>query len=293
MLQASGGSGVGSGEEATSPDWGDEDLETGSAQTEESEACEEEEGSSEAESWSRAGSYWQSGGRGATRGGGAEEVSTNPNSGASQLRVSSSREPNRRGMDGAGKGEKRSLDPSSDEWSGTGSARRKVESGGAWTTAAWSGRNSSWGQSGWHAPYKKWQCSGWSQWPALRPAKLPKGDRRFARRKLDREGPDKSRVYVCDSCLSKKSWWKKSLQFDGQYVNVLAVRGRSVEELEEAYYAGEVDATWLCSRCHQRKTETLFDCRVRLGLYDTERMERTRRLFPGWRFKRSRHPTWQ
>ena len=102
-----------------------------------------------------------------------------------------------------------------------------------------------------------------------------------------------SRVYVCDSCRAEKRWWKKSIQFDGQYVDVLAVRGRSVEDLERAYYAGEVDATWLCSKCHQRKGETLVDCRVRLGLYDTERMERTQRLLEVLRCKHWRHPTWQ
>ena len=148
-------------------------------------------------------------------------------------------------------------------------------------------------QSRWRAPVEKWHCSGRSQRPALQPPTLPHGDRRFARKKQDRENPDESRLYVCDRCHAEIRWGKKSLQYDGQYVDVLAVRGRSVEELERAYYAGVVNATWWCSRCHQRPGESLEACRVRLGAFELQRMERTQRHIDALRLRQERRRPWQ
>ena len=68
------------------------------------------------------------------------------------------------------------------------------------------------------------------------------------------------------------------MPFDGQYVDVLAVRGRTVADLERAYWAGEVNATWYCTRCHQRDDETIKETRVRIECFDTKRMERTTEL---------------
>ena len=109
------------------------------------------------------------------------------------------------------------------------------------------------------------------------PPTLPHGDRRFAGKKQDRVRPKESRVYVCDKCYEEKRYWKRSLPYDGQYLDVLGVRRRTAEELKAAYYAGEVNATWWCSQCHRRPGESLEICRVRLGLYDLDRMERTQR----------------
>ena len=66
-----------------------------------------------------------------------------------------------------------------------------------------------------------------------------------------------------------------------------------MEELEIAYYAGEVNATWWCSACHQRDGESLEDCRVRLGVYDVDRMERTQRIVEHIRLQQQRQRTWQ
>ena len=80
----------------------------------------------------------------------------------------------------------------------------------------------------------------------LRPPHLPvaAGDRRFTLKKLDRDDPHASRVYICDACGSKNAFIRRSMPFDGQYVDIRAIRGRSVADLEKAYWAGKVDATW-------------------------------------------------
>ena len=115
----------------------------------------------------------------------------------------------------------------------------------------------------------------------LRPPHLPvaDGDRRFTVRKLDRDNPHAARVYICDACGSENAFIRRSLPFDGQYVDTRATRGRSVADLEKAYWAGEVDATWHCTECHRRKDESLEDARIRLGLYDNIRIERTTTLW--------------
>ena len=110
---------------------------------------------------------------------------------------------------------------------------------------------------------------------------VEQGDKRFAPKKIDRDNPKASRVYICDACGSKNDYIRKSMPFDGQYVDVLAVRGRTVADLERAYWAGEVNATWWCTKCHQRFNEDIRDTRIRLGLYDTERLERTTALLRG------------
>ena len=111
----------------------------------------------------------------------------------------------------------------------------------------------------------------------LQPPQLPvaAGDKRFALKKLNRDKPHASRVYICDACGSRNEFIRKSLPFDGQYVDVQAIRGRSVANLEKAYWAGEVNATWHCTECHRRKNENLEDTRLRLGLYDNIRIGRT------------------
>ena len=111
----------------------------------------------------------------------------------------------------------------------------------------------------------------------LQPPQLPvaAGDKRFALKKLNRDNPHASRVYICDACGSRNEFIRKSMPFDGQYVDVRAIRGRSVANLEKAYWAGEVNATWHCTECHRRKNENLEDTRIRLGLYDNIRIERT------------------
>ena len=130
-----------------------------------------------------------------------------------------------------GKGAKRSFDPNTDECSGTGSAPKKTESAGGWKTEAWSHRSASWKTSTWHAADRDWDWRSSSKWSALQPSTLPRGDRRFAATKQDRDSNDACRVYVCDKCHARIEFWKRAFQYDGQYVHVLEVRGRSVEEL--------------------------------------------------------------
>ena len=72
------------------------------------------------------------------------------------------------------------------------------------------------------------------------------------------------------------------MPFDGQYVDVRAIRGRSVANLEKAYWAGEVNATWHCTECHRREDENLEETRIRLGLYDISRIERTKERRTSW-----------
>ena len=115
----------------------------------------------------------------------------------------------------------------------------------------------------------------------LQPPQLPvaAGDKRFALKKLNRDKPHASRVYICDACGSENAFIRRSMPFDGQYVDIRAIRGRSVADLEKAYWAGEVDATWHCTECHRRKDESLEDARIRLGLYDNIRIGRTTTLW--------------
>ena len=281
------------GEKRTLEQKRDSYVETGTAQALEAKERKNEKGSWKAESWSRTSSSWQPKEWEPARGGKGEKVSLNPNSDESWSGASSSWQPSKWDPARAGKGEKRSLDPNTDECYGTGSAQKKVESQGAWKTEAWSHGSSSWQTSRWRGSDRDWHSSPSSKWLALQPPTLPHGDRRFAGKKQDRDNPDASRVYVCDSCQARITFWKKAFQYDGQYVHVLDVRGRTVEELEQAYYAGEVNATWWCSKCHQRDGETLEDCRVRLGLYELDRMERTQRLIDGIRLNQQRHRSWQ
>ena len=92
---------------------------------------------------------------------------------------------------------------------------------------------------------------------------------------------------------TEKTFWKKSLQYDGQYLDVLGVSRRTVEELKAAYYAGEVNATWWCSQCHRRPGESLEDCRVRIGVFEIDRMERTQRHLDLVRARQESHGRWQ
>ena len=58
----------------------------------------------------------------------------------------------------------------------------------------------------------------------------------------------------------------KSVPFDGQYVHVQQVRNRSVDELASGWRRGEIDATWHCTECHRRRSETIQLTRFRLGI---------------------------
>ena len=106
------------------------------------------------------------------------------------------------------------------------------------------------------------------------PKVLPPGDNRFAAKQKDR-------VYICDSCGKKVELDRRSIRFNGQYVNLLDVRGRSVEELTQAYWSGEVDARWYCTKCHKRPNETLEDTLKRIDALDTNRMLRTATMLGG------------
>ena len=109
------------------------------------------------------------------------------------------------------------------------------------------------------------------------PEELPPGDRRFAAKQKDR-------VYICDSCGKKVEMDRRSIRFNGQYVNLLDVRGRSVEELTQAYWGGEIDARWYCTKCHKRPNETLEDTLKRIEAVDTNRKLRTAtKLRSGWK----------
>ena len=131
-----------------------------------------------------------------------------------------------------------------------------------------------------HSSDRRWtEDSGWegSSWRGsrrpLRPARLPveKGDRRFAKDK-------RSRVHICDNCGSPNKYQRRAMPFDGQYLQLLSIRGRSVEALEQAYEDGEVDATWFCTRCHQRDDESYEETRRRIEVYEWERIFRTTKL---------------
>ena len=110
-----------------------------------------------------------------------------------------------------------------------------------------------------------------------RPRKLPSGDSRFAPYKKSKEYP---RIYVCDRCFSRNPYKTNTLQFDGQYLDD-SVKRYSVTELSQKYAAGEVDATWHCTLCHRRKGEHPRDTRLRIGAYDSGRIERNNWLADG------------
>ena len=134
-----------------------------------------------------------------------------------------------------------------------------------WRPYLWKSSNKRWSDdSGWES--SSW---GWSG-HRLQPAKLPveKGDTRFAKK-------HRSRVYICDACGSRNEYVRRSMPFDGQYVDTQAIRGRTPANLERAYRSGEVNATWFCTRCHQRDNEHIEDTRWRIGAYDTKRIQRT------------------
>ena len=136
------------------------------------------------------------------------------------------------------------------------------------------------GSATWHGWSERSQQS-WTRGSIVRqPPNLPKGDQRFAARKRDRK-------YICDGCGDKYELTTKAYPFDGQYVDVLAVRGRSPEEALRACWAGEINATWYCSWCHKRPDEHITDTRIRLDLVDNKRVERTKRLLAqGYHFPR-------
>ena len=69
---------------------------------------------------------------------------------------------------------------------------------------------------------------------------------------------------------------ERSLPFDGQFVKLLEIRGYGVVELKHSYECLYVDVTWLCTECHLRPCElNLKETRVRIGAFDTGRLERT------------------
>ena len=119
-----------------------------------------------------------------------------------------------------------------------------------------------------------WESSSWrGSERQKRPARLPveEGDRRFASEK-------RSRVYICDNCGSRNEYQHRAMPFDGQYLKLLEIRGRTPEALKQAYENGEVDATWFCTRCHQRDDEYYEATRRRIEVYQLDRIIRTTKL---------------
>ena len=110
------------------------------------------------------------------------------------------------------------------------------------------------------------------------PARLPEGDQRFAPQQRNKQNPDLERKYICDKCGKPYVFWKKSCHFDGQYLNVLESKGRTAEMLGRLYEEGKFNALWHCSLCHKRPEEDLADTRLRLGIIELERVERTSAL---------------
>ena len=147
-------------------------------------------------------------------------------------------------------------------------------------TGAGKSASQSWGQSGWKSDQvqssdgrwtagSRWENCSWRQSkPARRPAWLPEDDTRFAEEK-------QSRIYVCNNCGSWNKFQTRSMPFDGQYLQLLSIRGRSPQALQQAYEDGEVDATWYCTRCHQRHDESYEKTRRRIQVYEWQRIERT------------------
>ena len=93
----------------------------------------------------------------------------------------------------------------------------------------------------------------------LRPARLPvePGDRRFAKKKH-------SRVHICDNCGSRNTYQCRAMPFDGQYLQLLSIRRHTTSALKQAFEDGELDATWFCTRCHQRDGESYEETRRRI-----------------------------
>ena len=59
------------------------------------------------------------------------------------------------------------------------------------------------------------------------------------------------------------------------------VRGYGVAALKHLYECQYVDVTWLCTECQRRPCElNLKETRVRIGAFDTGRLERTMDLVP-------------
>ena len=108
-------------------------------------------------------------------------------------------------------------------------------------------------------------------WAYRRPGWLPSGDSRFAPEKKNKQHP---RIHVCDRCFSRNPYTKNSLQFDGQYLDESARRTKATD-LYHKWMAGEMDATWLCTPCHQRPGENIGDTRLRIGVYDASRTRRS------------------
>ena len=134
---------------------------------------------------------------------------------------------------------------------------------------------------------KDWRSDASSaKYDTRRPAHLPPGDKRFAPQRKH------GRVYVCDNkeCRSKHEHGSGSLPFDGQFVQLLEVRGYALDVLGRMYEARQVDVTWLCSRCHRRPGERDLDVtRARIEAFDTGRIQRAMGLMKqGFRPDRKR-----
>ena len=125
------------------------------------------------------------------------------------------------------------------------------------------------------AQYKSWRCfqddqhegeTGSSSSTMLRrtSATLPSGDSRFLYKR-------KQRVYVCDGCGCSQSFKKQALPFDGTWKRRTWGDGIEPHELETMYKAGEIDATWWCTRClAQSEGTTQESVRWSTGIYQVQ-----------------------
>jgi len=143
-----------------------------------------------------------------------------------------------------------------------------------WQDKDWKPAHQTWSQGAQQSQNESLSDTVGSRYDTRHPETLPAGDNRFAPKKMD------GRVYVCDNplCHSKNPFMKRSLPFDGQFVNPQDVHGHATDVLQRMYENREVDVTWLCSTCHQRPGEDLDATRTRIGAFDSKRMERTSSL---------------
>ena len=111
----------------------------------------------------------------------------------------------------------------------------------------------------------------------LKPAQLFEGEKCIASRNL--LGGTKMRLaYTSVTSRAVMRGIRSSRQqgpFNGHHVDILAVRGRSVEDLERPYRAEEINAICWCATCHERDGESVEQILSVPGLYVTDRMERT------------------
>ena len=109
------------------------------------------------------------------------------------------------------------------------------------------------------------------------PRRLPRGDRRFAIKRL--------RVHVCDNphCHQKVCRNKTQPHFPGTYRQWREMAKLTVEEKKAMYLRGELDCTWNCANCWSKELqwpmgtqEERWSLYLQLGILNKRELEKNK-----------------